>query len=230
MQKLSTEIEALYVGEIENRWPGRAPSAIGKKQVDGPLRIGFHGFELDKQADLKVHGGPDKAVHHYASDHYSFWQSKMPEHVLKFVSGGFGENIATFGVTENDICIGDVFEVGSAVVQISQGRQPCWKLNEHIGYKLMASHFQKTGRTGWYYRVLEIGEINAGDRLVLKERPNPSWTLDKVIAARFNPKVPKKVAEELAELPELANGWRKAFAKKLDKNFIESTDARLIGL
>ena len=87
------------------------------------------GFKTDQQADLKVHGGLEKAVHHYAADHYSAWRQEVDDEPDIFKPGGFGENISTIGMTENTLCIGDVFRMGTALVQISQGRQPCWKLN-----------------------------------------------------------------------------------------------------
>ncbi len=222
-------VEGLFVGAARERWPGRPPSAIGKSQTDGPLDLTHTGFSSDQQADLAVHGGPDKALHHYASDHYAFWQTEKPHLAAKLVPGGLGENLSTFGLTETDVCIGDVFSLGTAQVQISQGRQPCWKLNMHLGDDTLAARFQKTGRTGWYYRVLETGVVCLGDRLTLQARPQPAWPLNAVIAARFDPKVPAETAAQLAALPELADNWRKSFAKKADPAYREDTSARLLG-
>src|SRR5690606_20539649 len=115
----------------------------------------------DEQADLTVHGGTDKALHHYAADHYQVWQAIFPDIAERFVPGGFGENLSTTGIDEETLCIGDVIRIGEAVVQITQGRQPCWKLSAHIGRDDMAARFQKSGRTGWYYRILQEGFIEA---------------------------------------------------------------------
>ena len=229
MTELRTTVSSLYVGKVEDRWPGKAPSAIGKILANGKLVVTQTGFESDHQADLKVHGGPDKALHHYAADHYAHWQSELPEQAEKFVPGGVGENISTPGILEKDLCIGDVFSFGSARIQISQGRQPCWKLNLHIGDKQMVKLFQESGFTGWYYRVLETGSVQAGDLLELIDRPQPDWALDKVIAARFDPKLDPAIAASLSELPELADNWKEAFAKKKDKAFREDTSARISG-
>ncbi len=190
----------------------------------GPL-----GFENDQQADTRVHGGLEKAVHHYAADHYEAWRREKPALRARLRPGGFGENVSAHGITEQDLCIGDVLSLGSAKVQVSQGRQPCWKLNAHLEDPTLAGLFQKTGRTGWYYRVLESGLVAVGDTVSLLERPCPDWPLDAVIAARFTPRLRKETAAALAALPELAESWRVAFAKKARGPGTENTGARLNG-
>ena len=222
-------VSGLFVGPIKHRWPGREPSAIGKIAASGPLDLDWHGFTQDSQADLSAHGGVDKAVHHYAADHYTSWRSEKPDLQQKLAPGGFGENVSTLGLTEKDVCIGDVFAIGTARIQISQGRQPCWKLNMHIGDDTMAARFQKTGRTGWYYRVIERGIVKVGDTLSLLERPNPDWPLDTVISARFDPRLSSDIASALANLAELAENWRQAIEKKRNPSFREDTRARLQG-
>jgi len=222
-------VTGLYVGKTENRWLGKPPSAIAKHPVEGPLKLGPVGFEEDKQADLAVHGGEEKALHHYAADHYEFWKSEFPEFSDCCRPGGFGENISTTGVVEGDLCIGDILKLGTALVQVNQGRQPCWKLNAHTGNHKMAYRFQKTGRTGWYYRVLETGQVQVGDQTKLVERLNSEWPLDKVIAARFDPALSKSDADALVALPQLSQRWRDAFKKKPDNSHKEDTSARLTG-
>ncbi len=221
------EVTGLFVGKVEERWPGKLPSAIAKHAVSGPLKLNMTGFEEDSQADLAVHGGAEKALHHYAAEHYEFWKLEFPELSARFKPGGFGENISTTGLTEHDFCIGDIIKLGNSTVQISQGRQPCWKLNAHTGNDKMAYRFQKTGRTGWYYRVLEPGTVELGDQIILMERPNEIWTLSKLITARFNRAISPEDASALAELPQLAQGWRDVFEKKTDRSYKEDTSARL---
>ncbi|VAW24651.1 hypothetical protein MNBD_ALPHA11-521, partial [hydrothermal vent metagenome] len=115
----------------------------------------------------------------------------------------------------------------NSIVQISQGRQPCWKLNAHIGNDKLAYRFQKTGRTDWYYRVLQGGEISVGDNLVLVERPNEIWPLNKLIAARFSRNISPEDASALATLPHLAQSRREVFEKKTDRFYREDTSVRL---
>ena len=132
-------VTGLFVGRAERRWPGRPASAIGKRPVaadEAPLILETEGFLLDEQADPRVHGGPDKAVHHYAAGHYAAWRAEFPRLAARLVPGGFGENLSTGAGgadgepwDETSVCIGDVFELGTALVQVTQGRQPCWKLN-----------------------------------------------------------------------------------------------------
>lgn len=226
--KISARIEGLFVGAATQRWDGRPPSAIGKTAAAGIQEINEFGFVTDEQADLKVHGGFDKAIHHYAADHYPAWISEG-EIPAGTIPAAFGENIATFGLTESTLCIGDKLQLGSAVVQISQGRQPCWKLSEHTNNKKMAYLFQKTGRTGWYYRVLETGKVQAGDTVTLLERTQPDWSVERVTRARLTRKISPQDAEALARLSELADGWCSAFARLAGGDTDENTDARING-
>ena len=211
----SVAIQSVWVGEVRNLWPGKAPSAIAKHRVDGALEVGPVGFVEDAQADLSVHGGADKAIHHYPVEHYAFWCEEFPSAADRLVAGGFGENVSTTGLSESDLCLGDVLSLGSARVQVSQGRQPCWKLNQHMGLSTLAKRFQRTGRTGWYYRVLEGGPVAAGDSMALLERPCPDWPLPAVAAALGSAKTPTDVTGALAELPELAESWRQELRKRL---------------
>jgi len=220
-------ILGLFAGKPEDRWDSKAPSAIRKTLVEGPVQLTETGIAQDQQADLSVHGGPDKALHHYPSEHYTGWADLFGTEQFAYAPGTFGENVSSSGVTEEDLCIGDVFEAGTARLQISQGRQPCWKLNLHTHNPALAAQFQKTGKTGWYYRVLEQGVFAAGDVMTLTDRPCPDWNLRDVIFARFNPKLDAGTASALANLPELAENWRASFAKKSDPGFREDTSRRL---
>lgn len=221
-------IDGLFCGSVQARWPGKAPSAIQKNVVDGPQTITPTGFFNDAQADLTVHGGQDKAIHHYAADHYPTWKDEG-QMDADTVPAAFGENISTIGLTEKAVCIGDTLRLGTAIVQVSQGRQPCWKLNAHTGRPTMAPLFQKTGRTGWYYRVLETGSVSVGDSITLLERPNPDWTVQTVTMARLTYQIDTAGARTLSVLPELAGGWRDAFAKMAEGKAKEDTSARLKG-
>lgn len=223
----STTIDALFIGTVEERWPGRPPSAIGKRRTADRLDIGPTGFVRDAQADLAVHGGVEKAIHHYPGDHYAAWQAELDRADLS--PGGFGENVSTLGLTEDTLCIGDVLSLGSATVQVSQGRQPCWKLAAHTGEDRMAYLFQKTGRTGWYYRVLDPGHVAPGDAIRLIERPRPGWTVRRVTGARLTRRIERSDAAILAGMPELYAGWREAFAAMAAGTNGEDTSARLKG-
>jgi MOSC domain-containing protein YiiM len=227
--QLTSKISGLFVGKPQQRWEGKPPSAISKKQVNAPLELTKTGFATDEQADKKVHGGPEKAVHHYPAEHYEFWRAQGFDTSFEFSPGAFGENISTSGLTEELVCIGDIFQLGTARVQINQGRQPCWKLNMHTDFKMMALELQKSGRTGWYYRVLTPGTVAMGDELRLVDRLHEDWPLTKVIAARFDKNLPAETASQLAAIEAMAEGWRKYFAKKAGGNFVEDQTSRLVG-
>lgn len=224
---LRTVVDALFVGMPRDRWPGRPPSAIGKRPSDTPLDLTTTGFVGDAQADLRVHGGPERAVHHYPADYYPEWRTELGDRET-FAPGGFGENVSTTGLSEDDVCIGDVFYLGGALVQISQGRQPCWKLSAYVGEERMAYLIQKTARTGWYYRVLEPGQVGLGDAILLQDRPQPDWSVRRVTLVRFDRTLDEATARAIAALPELNEGWREAFARKAGGQ-VENTEARLDG-
>lgn len=220
---------AIFTGKAADRWQGRPASAIGKQPAEGKQWLTKIGIVGDEQADLSVHGGPEKAVHHFPADHYPFWREQMPDVADKFRPGGFGENLSTSGLIEDDLCIGDVIGIGGAIVQITQGRQPCWKLSAHIGRDDMAMRFQKSGWTGWYYRVLQEGSIEAGDAVEIRDRPQPEFPLPMVIAARFDRSLDPRIAADLACVPELSVSWRKGFSRKALPDYVENTAARLVG-
>lgn len=188
-------------------------SAIFKEAVTGPVWLGRTNLEGDRQADRKNHGGPDKAVLLYAASHYPAWRQELGLEAFPF--GAFGENFTVAGLTEETVCIGDVLAVGGAVVQVSQPRQPCWKLAFRWRIKDLTARVERTGRTGWYARVLQEGPVRPGDALTLLERPHPAWTAARATAVmRAKGRDPEATAA-LASLPALAEAWRAALREVL---------------
>ncbi|VFS71391.1 6-N-hydroxylaminopurine resistance protein [Raoultella planticola] len=158
-------------------YDGSRPSAIGKIQVDGELTLGELGLEGDEQAEKKIHGGPDRALCHYPREHYAHWALELPQQADLFCAPAFGENLSTEGLTENDVCIGDIFRWGEALIQVTQPRSPCFKLNYHFAVSDMAQLMQNSGKTGWLYRVVAGGPgirrcaAGAGFPTQRRERP-----------------------------------------------------------
>jgi MOSC domain-containing protein YiiM len=220
-------IDALLTGTIAPLGPRAAPSGIAKAPVTGPLTLGHVGLEGDVQGDLRVHGGPEKAVHHYPHDHYAAWRAVLGPHPLLDRPGAFGENISTTGITEADVAIGDVFALGAARVQVSQGRQPCWKLNARFDLKDLALQVQKSGRTGWYYRVLEEGLVAPGDAMRCIERPSPQWTVERTWRVLYVNMLDPDELAAMAALPNLAANWQSYAAKRLASRKAEDWGKRL---
>ncbi|WP_242122755.1 MOSC domain-containing protein [Sphingobium sp. Sx8-8] len=209
-------VEALLTGKPMPFRDGEY-SAIAKKPVEGPVRIGWLGLEGDAVADKVFHGGWDKAIHLYPQDHYGWWRDRKPGHPLLDAPGAFGENIASRGMTEEDLCLGDRFSLGSAILEASHGRQPCWKLDHRFGERDVMATIVKTARCGIYFRVIREGEAEggAGARMELLERPLPDWPiarLFRLLIAGGHKSEPDAV-RALANMPVLADAWRERAGK-----------------
>ena len=199
-----------------------------KEPVPGPVWLGATNLEGDRQADTVHHGGPDKAVLAYSAEHYPMWRETLNQPVLPF--GAFGENFTIQGLTEVDVCIGDTWRVGEDVrVQVSQPRQPCWKLARRWRIKSLPAQVQQTGRTGWYFRVLVEGCVAQGMPMSLLERPYPEWTIERANQVMHSIQDDLRVVAELAEIPRLSASWRKTLAGRLEHNRRPDTAARLDG-
>ena len=203
-------------------------SGIAKRPIEGPWTITPLGLVGDAQADLENHGGLDKALHHYPFDHYAAWREDIGAHPL-FAVGGFGENLSTSGWTEANVHLGDIVRLGGVLLQVSHGRQPCWKLNARFGRKKMALDVQSTGRTGWYYRVLEAGDVRRGETMRIVERPCPAWPLKRLIDLLYKRTEDAVATEMLADMPVLAEDWRLIFRKRHASRRTEDWTSRLHG-
>ncbi len=222
-------ILSLRIGGLAPLGARGVPSGIDKSEVAGDVALSKTGFAGDEQGDTAKHGGPEKAVHHYPFEHYRAWADTLGHHVCLSTSGAFGENISTDGLTEADVSIGDVFRLGTALVEVSQGRQPCWRLNERFGRKTMAREVQDTGRTGWYYRVIKTGTVGPADRLTLMERRAPEWTIARIWRAFYIDRLDQAELRGIAALKPLAESWRNHAARRLDSGRVEDWSKRLQG-
>lgn len=220
---------SLHIGKVAPLGARGVPSGIVKSPVGHALALTGTGFTGDMQGDTVRHGGPEKAVHHYPFEHYADWMSDLGPHPLLAGPGAFGENLSTAGLTESMVAIGDVFELGTAVLEVSQGRQPCWKLNERFARTEMARLVQSTGRTGWYYRVLTPGTVSPADRLILRERRAPEWTLTRIWRAFYIDPLNRTELVGIAKLERLAESWRSHAARRLESNRVEDWTKRLTG-
>jgi MOSC domain-containing protein YiiM len=190
-------------------------SGFYKDPVTGPVWLGRTNLAGDGQADLKHHGGTDKAVLSYAAAHYPLWRAELHEPDLPY--GGFGENFTVGGLSEESVCVGDVFEIGAALVQVSQPRQPCRNIARRWQRINLPTLVDRTGRTGWYLRVLREGEVEAGQQVMLAARPNPAWTVARATRALRGHQHDRHEARALAGLPELSAAWKETLAAILDE-------------
>ncbi|MCS0162364.1 MOSC domain-containing protein [Vibrio alginolyticus] len=205
-----------------------AQSAINKQVLPERQHATELGFISDEQGDPRFHGGIQKALHIYPSEHYPIWQQELDERTIFQSAGGFGENISSEGVTESTICLKDKIRIGSTLLEVSQGRMPCWKLNVRFDQHDMARRLQDTLRTGWYFRVLEEGDIGAGDEIILCERPYPEWPLARIMGAVFTGCLDREELTKLSELP-LVESWGKLVERRLETGEVEDWEMRLVG-
>ena len=212
-------------------------SAIAKEAVGGAIDVDREGMAGDEQGDRRVHGGPDKALHLYAFEHYADWRrdfagrdARAPAAALALLEapGAFGENLAIRGLTESQVCLGDRLRIGSALLEVSQARQPCWKLNDRFGVPDMARRVQQTMRSGWYCRVLEDGALRAGDAIVLLERPWPAWPLTRLMELLYRRTLDHALLREAQALP-LVPSWQRLVARRLAEGTVEDWSGRLDG-
>ena len=208
-------IDAVRVGQIAPLGPEGVPSGYVKQPVTGPVQVRGLGLAGDAQADLVAHGGADKAVYAYAGEHYPRWTAEWPALAARLVPGAFGENLTTRGIDEERLCMGDVLRHGSALLQLCQPRRPCFKLGLAMDEPRIVRALTQTGRSGWYFRVLEPGELAAGDPIVLEDRPNPGWPLARFLRLIAAKAVDREDLEALATMPGLASQWQAMAAARL---------------
>lgn len=201
-------------------------TGINKKQVKEPVYLSFVKFNGDGQADLVHHGGVDKAVCVYTGDHYPYWEKELNQ---DFVYGAFGENITVSSMREEDVCIGDTFELGQAIVQVTQPRQPCFKLAKKYNIPKLPLYFQETGYTGFYFRVLKEGWVSSVD--TLKRLQSDPKGVSVAFANRIMHKEKQNIegVKRILEVNALSCSWRKSFEKRISGEEI-NTKERLEGI
>lgn len=221
---MSASVNAVLKGDIKPL--GSTTSGIAKVAAAGPQKVERLGIVGDRQADLRVHGGEDKAVHCYAWAHYAYWRDILPDNSLLDAPGAFGENLSMVGIDEHDVCLADRWRIGSALFQVSQGRQPCFKLNLRFGVPDMAARVQETLRAGWYLRVLEPGYVSVGDCAELVERTHASHTVADLLGLIRDRNVSADRLAAVLDLP-LTPSWRKLFERRLASGGVEDWSKRM---
>ena len=198
--------------EIE--WKGKiVRTSIFKAPLTGRVRVSKLNVEGDQQSDLTVHGGIDKAVYAYPSEHYGFWRSELPDMDLAW--GVFGENFTTDGLSEDTLHIGDRLRVGSAEFVVTQPRMPCFKLGIRFSRSDMVKRFLQSGGTGFYFAVLKEGQVAAGDSIELLERDQHKITVADVVNLYRRDATNQDLLRRVSELPSLPKSWRDYFRARL---------------
>lgn len=197
-------LASIQVGRIAPLGPDGVPSGFVKRGIDHDVAVGTLGLAGDEQADLTVHGGPDKAVYGYAAAHYPRWAAAFPALADRFRAGAMGENLTIDGLDEDAICVGDVHAIGDALLQVCQPRQPCFKLALAFGEPRIGKAMVKAGRSGWYYRVVREGRIAAGAPVLLADRPNPGFAFSRMVSIVNFGGASRDEAEALATMAGVA--------------------------
>lgn len=200
------------------RWKGEAfETGIFKDPVAGRIVLRATNLEGDRQADLSVHGGPNKAVYAYPMEHYALWRAELREAALasKLSPGAFGENFTTEGLPETDACIGDRYGIGSAIVKVTTPRLPCFKLAAQFERDSIIEEFARTGRCGFYFAVLQEGEVGAGDEFKRLGREDPTLTVAEANALYLGRSPNRATLERSLHVTSLPGSWRERFRARL---------------
>jgi len=206
---------SLFIGGIGRLPESGRPTGIYKHAVSAPLDLGYAGFSGDQQADRRVHGGPEKAVHLYPARHYARLAARFPEAAGQLQPGSLGENISTAELDENAVRLGDTWRLGEAVLQVCQPRTPCWKIDERFAADGMAAFIAEHQLTGWYWRVLTPGRVAPGDELLLLQAADTT-TLAAAMALWQSHRPALAELEKLAATPGLASNWQQKIEQRLE--------------
>lgn len=207
----------LFMGGIRPLPPDNQPTGIFKSEIVMPAWIGPEGLNGDAQADRRVHGGPDKALHQYPVAHYTRLATAFPAVSAALIPGSMGENLSVPGWDESAVCIGDIFRLGDTVIQLSQPRSPCWKIDRRYGVEGMTQLIQDEGITGWYFRVLEVGSVEPGCPFELIERLTPDLTVQTLLALWREHRPDPALLERIALTPGLTENWRKKLRDRSER-------------
>ncbi|WDD36652.1 MOSC domain-containing protein (plasmid) [Nostoc sp. UHCC 0926] len=198
----------------EVTWKGKpVRTGIFKEPVNARVMVRELNLDGDRQADLTLHGGVDKAVYVYPFEHYEYWQSELPDTELTL--GIFGENFTVIGLREEELNIGSRFKIGSVELMVTQPRFPCYKLGIRFGRSDMVKRFLASRRTGFYFRVLQEGEVGVGDTLELMSRDDNNITVANIIQLYVREQNNPELLHQAAQLQALPESWRDYFQEQI---------------
>lgn len=203
-------------------------TAINKSIITEPVYLSLLGIEGDQCADKRHHGGLERALHQYPVEHYQYWQQRHSSKLL-WRAPGMGENLSSIGMSEHNVCVGDKYQWGEAIIEVSQPRSPCFKLNKHWGVEKLSVEMQELSLCGWLYRIIQPGMVSVNEKLVLLERPYNAMTIYQVCELFFGDPLNKAGLAKLKQQTKLSASWMSKIEQRLATNQVENWDFRLLG-
>ena len=216
----------LYTGKVSNCFG--LTTAINKSMITEPVYLSLHGIQGDQCADKRHHGGLERALHQYPVEHYQYWQQKYSSKSL-WQAPGMGENLSSIGMSEHNVCVGDRYQWGEAIIEVSQPRSPCFKLNKRWGIDKLSLEMQKLSLCGWLYRVIQPGKVSVNEQLVLLERPANAMTIYQVCELFFGDPMNHAGLVKLKGQTKLSYSWMNKVEQRIISKQIEDWDFRLLG-
>ncbi len=223
-QKTPCEI---FIGNVCNNYGMN--TAIDKTPIQGDCYLSPLGFEGDQCASTKVHGGVERALHHYPREHYQTLASIYPKSPAFLQGLGMGENLSTIGMIEENVYIGDRYQLDEAIIEVSQPRSACFKLNTRWQVSDLSTVIQQRNLCGWLYRVIKPGQVRAGSELTFLSRPDSAMSISQVCGIFFHDPLNFQRLEKLATLQGLSVGWQNKSIERLESGVVESWQMRLFG-
>jgi MOSC domain-containing protein YiiM len=216
----------IYCGKVAKRYG--METAIDKSPIKASVYLSLEGLAGDECGDKIHHGGAERALHQYPTEHYAYWQEK---HTKKedWQAAGMGENLSSIGMTEHDVCIGDRYQWGEAIIEVSQPRSPCFKLSQRWDIENFSVDMQEVSRCGWLYRVIKPGMVSVDEPLELIARVENPMTINTVCESFFGDPLNKEKLLTLRQQSKLSDSWMNRIVERLAINEVESWSFRLFG-
>jgi len=221
-------VEAVHVGRVADLpfSGGVVRSAFAKRAVTGPIGVAVGGLDGDEQGDRRHHGGPDKAICVYPAEHYPWFSSCLGRPAPR---PALGENLTVRGAVEDDVCVGDRWRIDAVVAEVSLPRNPCFKVGARHRVRDAVRWMERTGRTGYYLRVLEPGALATGAVIELLERPHPAATIAEANRVMHHDPLDRAALTALLAAPALGDSWRRTFERRLADGVVEDATGRRLG-
>ncbi len=217
----------VYTGRVRRQYG--VDTAINKQPVSGDIYLNKQGLTNDECADTKHHGGIERALHQYPKEHYAYWQQHYPNTKTPWQVPGMGENLSTFGMTEESVHIGDQYQIGDAIIEVSQPRSPCFKVNRKWDQTDLSMKMQMLSKCGWLYRVIKPGLIPVNTTMAMISRDENSLSVKAICDIYFGDPLNKNGLDKLLKLDKLSSSWREKIITRLETGKVENWNFRLKG-